>query len=154
MEIERKFRLLELPWVAVDGGEEILQGYLVTEHGELRLRRRGSDCFITVKGDGTISREEWEKEIPEWVFTQLWPSTSGRSLEKTRYTIYHNGAKVEVDVYRSALQGLLTFECEFESEEEANKFQFPDWAHGAVEVTEDMAYKNKNLAIKGLPKGA
>lgn len=154
MEIERKFLLQELPWVPADGGEDILQGYLITEHGELRLRRRGSDCFITVKGDGTISREEWEREIPEWVFVQLWPATYGRSLEKTRYTIDHNGSMMEVDVYHGTLQGLLILECEFESEEKANRFRFPDWAEGAVEVTEDKAYKNKNLAIKGFPKGA
>ena len=153
-EIERKFRLYRVPTgVMLGAGAYVEQGYLLTENGELRVRRKDLQCFITVKGEGTLSRDEWEQEIPLWVFDTLWSATEGRRIEKRRYTVYSGeDYKLEIDEYDGALKGLVTLECEFPSEEAAHAFYPPVWVGTAVDVTANKAYKNKNMAVNGLPK--
>lgn len=151
-EIEVKYKLHALPQIQFDSCTAVKQGYLITEDGELRLRQKGERYFMTVKGDGTLSREEWEVEIPEWVFATLWSKTSGQQVVKTRYTLDYQGLTLEIDEYSGALLGLYTLECEFESTEAAEAFKLPAWAEGAENVTANKAYKNKVLAVKGLPK--
>lgn len=150
MEIERKFRLKRLPLVCREG-VFIAQGYLFTDGGELRVRVRGDHFYLTIKGEGSISRNEWEVEIPRWVFDTLWPKTEGRRVEKTRYTIPYNGLMLEVDNYLRDLIGLIVLECEFRDEEAAEEFKLPEWIQGALDVTSEPAYKNKNLAVHGMP---
>ena len=148
MEIERKFVLSSLPPAGIlSEGMAIAQGYVVTSPGELRLRRKVDQCFLTVKGDGTLSREEWEQDVPPWVFNTLWPATEGRRVEKTRYEVEYEGLTLEVDKYHGHLAGLVTFECEFPDEASAHRFQLPVWAVEAVDVTTDKRYKNKALAV-------
>ena len=103
-----------------------------------------------MKGDGLLSRDEWEKEIPSWVFDILWPKTAGRRVEKTRYVIPFEEHTLEVDDYHGRLERLVTMECEFGDEGAAAAFVPPSWAQPAIEVTEDKSYKNKILAIQGL----
>lgn len=156
MEIERKWRLSCLPQITTTGGAKmsharISQGYVLTENGELRIRHKGDKYYITVKGDGTISRDEWESEIPRWVFSQLWSSCQGRTIDKIRYSAPYGELTLEIDSYFGPLSGLITLEVEFESEEQAEKFDVAAIAPDAVEVTSDTRYKNKSLATKGLP---
>ncbi len=56
---------------------------------------------------------------------------------------------MEVDVYHGELAGLVTAECEFASPEESRRFVPPDWF--GREVTNDPAYKNQSLAVRGRP---
>lgn len=154
MEIERKFRLTSLPILAIlrtGTSAEIAQGYLFTDGGEMRIRRKGIRYFLTVKGEGNLAREEWEAEVPEWVFVTLWGKTEGRRVEKTRYAIPCQGNTLEVDKYFGHLAGLFTLEVEFADEAAAAAFQLPDWAEGAVDVTADKRYKNKALSTAGGP---
>ena len=148
-EIEKKFVLAELPQ-GLPAGQEIRQGYLMTEGGELRLRAKAGKYYLTVKSDGSLSRDEWESEIPAWVFETLWPQTEGRQVEKIRYAISYGTLTLEVDKYFGQLEGLLTLECELPAETAA--FELPEWADGAPEVTNDKRYKNKSLATEGLPR--
>lgn len=145
-EIESKFDLAACALPELSGGVRISQGYLEVPSGELRLRRKGERCFLTVKGDGTLSREEFETEIPEWTFNQLWPATDGRRVEKTRYALPHDGLTLEIDLYEGHLEGLRTLEVEFPDEATAARFQLPAWIEGAVNVTSDKRFKNKSLA--------
>lgn len=149
MEIERKFRLTNLPTQLRTSGEEILQGYLPVQAGEVRVRRKGGSSFLTVKGDGTLCREEWDSHVPQWVFGQLWPETAGRRIEKTRYRVAYQDLILEIDEYHGRLAGLITMECEFPTIAAAEAFALPEWAEGAVDVTGDAAYKNKSLASAG-----
>jgi CYTH domain-containing protein len=152
MEIERKLLLRRPPDRGLLGaGVAITQGYLPMG---LRLRRKGERCFLTVKGEGTLSREEWEVEAPAWVFGRLWPATDGRRLEKSRYLVRDGARTLEVDEYHGRLAGLWTLECEFESEAQAHAWAAPAWAHGALDVTEDLRYRNFSLATFGAPDGA
>ncbi len=149
MEVEKKFLIsdpthLPLP----ENGTAVAQGYFDVPEGEMRVRQKGSKYFLTVKGAGTLSREEYETEIPEWVFRQLWPATTGRRIEKTRYAIPYEGLTIEIDVYSGSHQGLVVLEVEFPDEMAAEGFELPTWAAsvGAVDVTKDPRYKNRALA--------
>jgi CYTH domain-containing protein len=152
MEIERKFLLERIPdGLDLGSGTLIEQGYLFTEPAELRLRRRGEQFRLTVKTSGTEAREEWESEIPEWVWQALWTHTEGKRVTKTRYVIERDGHALELDVYHGDLERLIILECEFESLEAAQAFGLPREFADAVDVTEDKHYKNKTLAVRGRP---
>jgi CYTH domain-containing protein len=99
-------------------------------------------------GRGEI-RSELEVELTAAQFDTLWEATAGRRIEKTRYEIRHAGAIMELDVYHGELAGLVTAECEFASPEESRRFVPPDWL--GREVTNDPAYKNQSLAVRGRP---
>src|SRR6266542_6836310 len=128
-EIEMKFRLSNIPPADIVGhGTSIAQGYLLTEGGELRIRRKGERCYLTIKGQGDLSRDEWGSEIPLWAFELLWPQTEGRRVEKTRYRVSHKEFELEIDEYGGQLEGLVTLECELPDEASATKFSLPSWA--------------------------
>jgi CYTH domain-containing protein len=48
------------------------------------------------------------------------------------------------------MEGLVLAEVEFPSREKSEEFEPPDWF--GKEVTEDIRYKNQNLAQKDVPK--
>ena len=153
VEIERKFLVQRVP---ADLGSlshrEIDQGYLaVTDEGvEVRVRRSGAECYLTIKSGAGRVRVEEEIEIDERRFRSLWALTEGRRLTKVRYRLpLGEGVCLELDVYAGALQGLTTAEIEFGSEEEAAAFVPPDWV--GREITDDARYKNHRLATAGLP---
>jgi adenylate cyclase len=116
----------------------------------VRVRRRGDQAYLTVKAGGGRVRVEEEIEIDGDRFERLWPLTEGRRIEKTRYEIdAGDGLVIELDVYTGALDGLVTAEVEFDSEEAADAFEPPDWL--GEDVTEDLRYKNQRLAREGPP---
>ncbi len=152
-EIERKFLVKKLPdKLEQYPSEDIVQGYLaITEDGtEVRLRQKGKKYFQTVKSGSGKTRFESEIEITEIQFNSLWEATQNKRVEKTRYNIAHENGVIELDVYHGDLDGLLSAEMEFASEEASDKFSPPEWL--ADEVTEDKRYKNQNLALHGIPR--
>lgn len=153
MEIERKFLLPSMPvWHPhIEKAEKIRQGYLLVDDVEVRVRQKGERFYFTIKGDGAMERDEWETEILENIFEILWPKTEGVRIEKTRYSIPFRNLILEVDEYKGKLDGLVILECEFSNKEDAESFVLPSWAKSAVDVTENKAFKNKNLAVYGLP---
>ena len=151
-EIERKFLVKSLPEnLDQYPHEDVIQGYLtITEDGtEKRIRRKGKKYFQTVKSGSGKIRFESEVEISENQFNSLWEATKGKRVEKTRYEIPSKSGVIELDVYLGDLDGLLTAEIEFSSEEDSNKFVAPEWM--GEEITEDERYKNQNLALFGVP---
>jgi adenylate cyclase len=153
IEIERKFLVAEPPsdlerWPSTT----IEQGYLaVADDGtEVRVRRRDGDAWLTVKAGGGRTRVEEEIAIGGDRFERLWPLTEGRRIEKTRYEIpAGEGLTIELDVYAGDLDGLVTAEVEFASEDAAQAFAAPDWL--GPDVTDDARYKNQRLARDGAP---
>ncbi len=147
-EIEKKYLIAQLP-ENIGKGVEISQGYVISEAGkELRIRRKGVQCFMTAKGDGNLSREEWETVIPEWVFNIMWSETEVHRVEKIRYTIpTGDGLVMEFDEYLGTLSGLFTLEIEFPNEDQAKDYVLPSHINGK-DVTDDKRFKNKNLAIR------
>ncbi|MDA2925108.1 CYTH domain-containing protein [Acidobacteria bacterium AH-259-L09] len=152
-EIERKFLVESLPNNLDQYPQErIYQGYLaIMEDGtEVRLRAKGTRYFETVKSGRGKRRIELEVEITEEQFKALWPGTKGRRIEKVRYEIPHIVGKLQVDVYHTDLEGLVTVEVEFDSEKSSLRFLPLEWF--GREVTEDKRYKNQSLALHGMPK--
>jgi CYTH domain-containing protein len=148
-EIERKFLVDELP-PAMDRGEPIVQGYVSAEgETEVRLRRKGKRYFETIKSGVGLTRHELEVELTQEQFDTLWSATEGRRVEKTRHTMEHGAVMLELDIYHGHLQGLITVEAEFPSVAAAEAFTPPDWF--GTELTDDLRYSNRNLALNGLP---
>jgi len=151
-EIERKFLTHKLPQdVHRYALKKIIQGYLaITEDGtEIRLRKIGNAYFQTVKSGQGLKRQEVETELTDFQFSLLWSLTEGKRVEKRRYDIPFEDWIIELDIYEGALEGLVTAEVEFNSQEDAESFTPPEWM--GQEVTQDERYKNKNLALHGMP---
>ncbi len=146
MEIERKFLLKETP----EGFESarkyaIRQGYLVsTDFREIRVRMKGTDCFLTIKDGRGLERAETEISISQAQFDQLWPLTEGQRIQKTRYLLPWKELTIEVDVYDAPLAPLRVAEVEFESREACEKFVKPGFL--GQEVTGQKEYSNVYLA--------
>ncbi len=150
MEVERKFLVPDPPDLRGTETVEIAQGYLaIGEDGQVRLRRRGDRLLLTAKRGAGLSRDEAEVEIDALAFERLWPLTEGRRLQKRRHLIPHGALAIELDVYAGDLEGLIVAEVEFPSEEDARRFQPPDWL--GDEVTGDRRYLNETLAAEGRP---
>jgi CYTH domain-containing protein len=150
VEVERKFLVSDPPDLDGAPSDEIEQGYLaIGADGEVRLRRKGEQPLLTAKRGSGLSREEAEVELDRKSFDRLWPLTEGRRLHKRRYVVPHGGLEIEVDVYEGDLEGLVVAEIEFDSEEEARRFEPTAWM--GEDVTGDERYLNETLATRGRP---
>ena len=152
-EIERVFKVRQVPKnIEQYPSENIVQGYLAIDvtGAEVRLRKIGDRYFETFKGSGRLQRRELEIALSQDQFNTLWLATEGRRIEKIRYQIDDAGQKIELNVFRGNLEGLVLAEVEFPSREKSEEFEPPDWF--GDEVTEDIRFRTQNLAQKGAPK--
>jgi len=147
MEIERKFMIQSIPEGA-SSGMEIIQGYIWYDP-EVRLRKIAGEHKLTIKSAGTLTREETEHDIPEELFSLLWPLVGSKVVKKTRHLLGYNDLVLEIDVYSGKYEGLITLECEFQTVEEAERFELPDWIGSAIDVTYDSRFRNKELSGSG-----
>jgi len=144
VEIERKFLVTGDGWRKAHG-VRLTQGYLNRDKERtVRIRLAGEQAFITVKGvtSGAL-RAEFEYAIPPTDAEQLLQLCDGPIVDKTRYSIEHNGFKWEVDEFRGDNAGLVVAEIELEHEDQ--KFDLPSWV--GREVTDDPRFFNSNLAV-------
>ncbi|MFA5013287.1 MAG: adenylate cyclase [Candidatus Paceibacterota bacterium] len=153
-EIEKKYLIerVNLPDLSGMKRTRIEQHYIyLGEKGEVRIRKKNDKYFITIKGNGTLKRNEWESEITKELYDFFLLAAKGRTLVKDRYEIkLLDGNTAELDIYHEKLEGHLVIEVEFESVKEASVFEEPDWF--GKDITDDARYKNKNLALKGWPE--
>ncbi len=144
-EIERKFLVVgDFKPFAVSH-TRIVQGYLssVPERA-VRVRLRGDQAFLTIKGVGSASgasRYEWEREIPVSEAEELLRLCEPGTIDKTRYLIRVGAHTFEVDEFHGDNQGLIVAEVELTSEDEA--FERPAWL--GREVTGENRYYNAEL---------
>lgn len=140
---------------AVKEGEFIRQGYVPLEKGreiaagmgmeydfipkEARLRQKGDRHYYALKGEGGLSRNESELEITQEVFKRCWPLTAGKQVSKIRFERFYQGFMAEIDVYTD--RELIVAEIELLSRDAAKKIK-----PLGKDITEDMSYKNSNLA--------
>ena len=152
-EIERKFIVSSLPrQLDSDSGQRIRQGYVIISEDdiELRIRQKQDKYFQTIKMGSGLSRTEIEIELSPEQFNRMWPHTRGRRVSKMRSTLPAGDYIAELDRFDGDLAGLVMVEVEFSSESAAHEFVPPDWF--GTEVTDDKRYKNKHLAVHGVPK--
>ncbi len=149
MEIERKYLIKSLPDLTDYPYKKLTQAYISTKP-VIRLRQMGNNFFLTVKSNGHLVREEFEMPISHEEYMILFKKVEGNPIEKTRYYIpLNDNLTAELDIYHGFLEGLLTVEVEFNSEELANNFIPPTWF--GKDITFDARYKNNQLALNGTP---
>ena len=144
MEIERKFLMKKLPENLNDySSTEISQGYISISPA-VRIRQRNDKYFLTIKSGGLMERIEVEKDITRKEFEELSTIVKGNVIKKTRYLIPFQNHTIELDVFHDKFEGLIMAEIEFESTEEAEKFNMPDFFY--MDVTENPAYQNSSMS--------
>ena len=123
------------------------QGYLVAEvERNVRVRVAGERATLTVKGktggaEG-ITRLEYQYDIPLEEGHELLDRLCLEPLiEKTRYTLDHEGHEWVIDVFEGDNAGLVVAEIELDSETES--FVRPGWL--GPEVSHDPRYLNARL---------
>jgi adenylate cyclase len=148
-EIERKFLVDRLPQ-GLGQGASIRQGYVALDDAtEVRIRAKGDERTLTIKGGRGIERAEVELDITHVQFEELWELANGRTLTKARHEVPIESGLAEVDIYDGSLAGLVVVEVEFHSMQAAEAFEPPDWF--GAELTGDVRYSNARLAIGGAP---
>lgn len=149
MEIERKFKVKALPEeLERYPKKRIRQGYLSTRP-VVRARQEGEAYYLTYKGEGMLSREEYNLPLTEESCSHLLEKADGLVIVKDRYFIPFQEWTIELDLFQPPLAPLVVAEVEFSTEAEALAFQPPAWF--GEDVTYDPAYKNSALSQKGLP---
>ena len=150
MEIERKFIPKCLP-DNLDSYEhhDIQQAYLNTSP-VIRIRKQDEDYFLTYKGSGMMSREEYNLPLNEEAYRHLIQKADGIIISKKRYLIPLTGRlTIELDIFEGDLAPLKLAEVEFETKEEAESFLPPKWF--GKDVTFSSDYHNSTLSRVGLP---
>jgi adenylate cyclase len=148
-EVERKFRVDDVP-PALGQGTRLRQAYVAVDGDvEVRVRDQGGTHVLTVKGGRGLRRDEVEVEIDSTEFDDLWALASDRRIDKTRHRIAVDDHVAELDVYAGPLEGLVMVEVEFGSRREAEAFAPPPWF--GEEVTDDPRWSNASLATSGRP---
>jgi CYTH domain-containing protein len=144
LEIERKFLVDTRKWNPTIEGTRLIQAYLsIDPNPTVRVRIAGEKAFLTIKGrTKTISRPEFEYEIPVNEAQELMILAISNPVEKIRYEIMHEGFLWEVDIFSGKNEGLVIAELELESEDQS--FPRPDWL--LSEVSGDRRYYNSYLS--------
>ncbi len=144
LEIERKFLVNYLPDLDGVDNSDLLQGY-ISLSPEVRIRREDNFFYLTKKSDDLLAREENEVQIDSIAFRILESAVVGNLISKRRFRIPLDSSLVaELDIYHEQLEGLVTVEVEFSSEEESQSFAKPPWF--GEEITLDKRFKNKALS--------
>jgi len=145
MEIEKKYLLKELPNLSDYRYHKIEQAYLCT-NPVIRVRREDENYYMTYKGSGMLAREEYNLPLNAEAYAHLKEKADGNMISKTRYLIplKDTGLVAEVDVFEPPFAPLVMAEVEFESKEQADSFQAPDWF--GEEVTFDGRYHNSYMS--------
>ena len=146
-EIERKFLVASDGWQdEADGGTSLVQAYIVTmDDRSARVRiMDNARARLTIKiSNGSMTRYEFEYDIPVDDAKELMSKAIGLVIEKTRYEVKHSGFIWEVDVYGGAHAGLVIAEVELGAEGDTP--ELPAWL--GTEVTGDPLYSNQSLSI-------
>ena len=147
MEIERKFLIKQIPEGCTSFPcRQIEQAYLNTDP-VVRVRRDNDDYYLTYKGKGLLSREEYNLPLNKEAYEHLLAKADGIILTKKRYMIPVPGndhLTIELDVFEGHYDGLILAEVEFASEEEAKAFIPPAWF--GEDVTFSGEYHNSRLS--------
>ena len=145
MEIEKKYLIHKLPEnLDTYPCKKIQQAYLCT-NPVVRIRRQDDQYILTYKGKGLMVREEYNLPLNQEAYEHLLKKADGLILTKTRYLLpLPQGLTIELDVFDSPFESLVLAEVEFESEEQANTFQPPEWF--GEDVTFDGRYHNSYMS--------
>lgn len=157
LEIERKF-LVEQPQLDklnIVRSADIVQTYLESGEGgsQRRVRRISENGRITYKYTEKIfythvTRHETEREITQEEYEQLLRERDCDlvPVEKTRYRFEYLGQMFELDVYPYSDRLAI---LELELRDAGQEILFPEYVKVLKEVSDDHAYSNSSLAVRG-----
>ena len=131
---------MEFPCHAIE------QAYLCTSP-VVRIRKEDDSYYLTYKGKGLLSREEYNLALNKEAYEHLLTKADGIILTKKRYMIpvpESDHLTIELDVFEGHYHGLILAEVEFASEEEAKAFNPPAWF--GEDVTFSGEYHNSRLS--------
>lgn len=158
VEIERKYLVdvKRLPLHEMRNYVIIRQGYLKLSDPTVRIRHifdysdDTEKAYITVKGKGTVSRPEFEYNIPaEDAFDLL--NMAEASVMKKRYKVEYEHKIWEIDQFLGdGVTNAGHWLAEIELGHVDESYCIPPWV--TVDVTEDPRYANTSIAINGFPK--
>lgn len=165
MEIERKFLLKHIPENLESYPFHLIeQAYLCTDP-VVRIRRQDDEYYMTYKGSGMMSREEYNLPLTKEAYEHLLPKADGNVISKKRYLISLSSEEInteclsllgdtpltiELDEFAPPFAPLLLAEIEFPTEEAANTFQMPDLF--SEDVTQDVRYHNSHMSKMHFPQ--
>lgn len=126
-EIERKFLIKELPDLSQKVKIGYERHYLFDKNGiELRVQRKGDKFELERKVHiSAVERTKDKIEISEEEFNLLKPLTIG-AIIRDSYTL-STKPDLTVKIYHGKYEGLVRAEVEFDTTEELEAFQVPDW---------------------------
>ncbi len=158
LEIEKKFliRMPDLKWIRENTKckvAKISQTYLGREKDGYGNRVRkmtinGVTKFYhtSKKSLSDMTRIELEKEITKNEYNgYLMKKVRGKTLYKTRYIVYMNNLKYEIDIYPFWHETAI---LEIELKHEKQKYEIPDFIEVIGDVTGNIDYSNSSLARK------
>ncbi len=148
LEIERKYLIKNIPENLSDYPHlNLTQAYLNTSP-VVRVRKEDDNYYLTYKGSGLLSREEYNLPLNEESFYHLLEKADGNVIAKCRYQIpyFCNGKEyiIELDIFDKPFAPLVLAEVEFADEKDASGFTAPFWF--GDEVTYDTKYHNSNMS--------
>ncbi|MCR5101475.1 MAG: adenylate cyclase [Butyrivibrio sp.] len=166
VEIEKKFTLKNIP-ENLDKYQMhyIEQGYLNVSPA-IRVRREDDHFYMTYKGQGIMSHEEYNLPLDKESYEHLVDKADGHLIKKKRYLIplnenayteeYLSGRddlkkiiksgemKIELDIFEKPFDDIRIAEVEFPDEDAANNYNMADWFK--EDVTSDRSYSNARLS--------
>ena len=119
---------------------------------EARIRIiNDEEAYLTLKGNGTKIRQEYEKEVPI-TFAKELTKYATSVVEKNRFLLFESDSKkVELDFYKNKDLCILEIEYDENVNDESDINEFANNIFGdrieLTNVTEDLSYKNQNLAV-------
>ena len=143
-EIERKFLIRKLPENLEQYPYHLIEQAYLTTDPTIRVRREDDVYYMTYKGKGLLSHEEYNLPLTQEAYDTLKSKADGNIITKKRYMIPCDPYTIELDLFDPPFAPLILAEVEFPSEEEAAAFHVPDWFE--KDVTDDRRYYNSNMS--------
>ena len=146
-EIERKFLVDKAKWSGIKKPVplQVMQGYIFNAGNKscrIRITNNNKAVLNIKQGIDDLHRHEFETEISIHDAQILLEEMGEGFIQKSRYEIFADSYKWEVDVFEGANEGLIVAEIELPAAN--SQFNKPDWV--GEEVTFDKRYLNTNLA--------
>ncbi len=139
-EVERTFLAKQLPDLSRCKSAEIIDIYIPKSdaHPKMRIRKNGDKFIITkkvpVKEKDASVYEEQNIFLTEDEFATF-SVLDGKKVHKIRYEYFYKDKKAEIDVFQGSLSGLALVDFEFDTEQEKDAFEMPDFC--LAEVTQE-----------------
>lgn len=166
MEIERKYIIKELPQDLQQFPFHAIEQCYLNTHPTVRARKEDDEYYMTYKGEGTVSKVEYNLPLNKESYEHLRAKADGNVITKKRYLLPLNedafskediqsdpeleralaekSMKIELDVFEGAFQGLVFAEVEFPSSHAADVYVPAKWF--GSDVSEDKHFSNAYLS--------